>query len=215
MLLASNPNWTPPRFCPCPRWVCLGALPSHRAPSVTASLNGNNPSDKELCSINPRSRWWAKHLLWTLHISSALSNAFPWKSAEVFKSVKPGTYKGWNPVWNTLLNTFLFQYFGSSSLGTGFITQLLERGTKTLPPASISLHCISFLIWKYSFSFLALISGLLCCSYFSPGFAWGIPSSPSALQICTAADTKHSQGCKAVPSTLQLKAVTQNSVALN
>lgn len=112
MLLPSNPNWIPPRFCLGPRRICLGALPSHQAPSVTASFNGNNPSDKEFCSINPRSCcqccWWAKHLLWTLHVSSALGNASPWKSAKVLKAVKPGTYKGWNPVWNTPLNTFLF-----------------------------------------------------------------------------------------------------------
>ena len=67
MLLASNPNGIPPQFCPDPRQICLGAVHSHGAPSVTASLNGNNPSDKEFCSINPCSScqccWWAKCIL--------------------------------------------------------------------------------------------------------------------------------------------------------
>jgi len=97
----------------------------------------------------------------------------------------------------------------------------LKHPPEQFPPlfqycrSSFSLHHIHFQIWKYSFSFPALISGLLCCSCFSLRFAllWGIPFSD--LQICIAADAKHSQGCKDVPSTLQIKAVLQNSAALN
>lgn len=68
------------------------------------------------------------------------------------------------------------------------------------------------------FTFLSLLEFLV--SYVAPILAltllaWGIPSSPSALQICFAAGTKHSWGCKDVPCTLWIKAVMQNWAALN
>lgn len=112
---------------------------------------------------------------------------------------------------------FLFQYCCSSSLG---VTSSLDQFYYPAPGGELPSLCSSivFNFWSRNihFSFLAQISGLLCCSYFSLGFAClGDFLSPSALQICSAAGTKHSRGCKDVPCTLRIKAVMQNWAALN
>lgn len=105
--------------------------------------------------------------------------AFLWNVVQVLQAVRPETCKGWNQVWSTLVSTFLFLF---SLGGTSFMAWFYypaPGGQKALPPVSISLHCVSFLIWKYSFPFLAFISGLLHCSYVSLGFARQGDSLPS------------------------------------
>lgn len=106
----------------------------------------------------------------SVHLLSP-GRAFLWNVVQVLQAVHPETCKGWNQVWSTLVSTFLFFF---SLGGMSFMARFYyppPGGQKALPPSSISLHCISFLIWKYSLPFLALISGLLHYSYVSLGFA--------------------------------------------
>lgn len=147
------------------------------------------------------------------------------KSANALKTVRPGAYKRWNPVWNTLPSTFIsfiFQYCCSSSLEDMYSLDQYYypapgwRNRKLCPlPLSPSIALISEVETLLLFH---------CSNFWSPVlllfqpwlfFALGIPSSPSALHIYTTANTNHSQGWKNVPHTPQIKAGMQNSAVLN
>lgn len=151
--------------------------PSWQLSSSITSLKGNNPSDQEFCIINlcqcPRCLPWPYAAPQPQGCFSLESSARPPSCASrVLQRVK-------SSLKNAHDHFPLLLLLGVCRFMAQFYFPAPGAEQRALPPASISLCCRSFLIWKYSLPSLALISGLLCCSYFSPGFARLRDSLPS------------------------------------